>query len=181
MIRLLIVGVWAVVITVGAGYAGATLRMNAPDDEGPRFEGLRYSSVPTLSVPVVENGSVSGYVVVRMVYTADAAVLRSLVGPPDSFIADEVFRSLYGSAQTRFGQLRRIDLETFTSNVREKVNARMGGDIIRDLLVDGINYVDLSNPEASEAGARLSLDPPGEGARNVPSASGAPDNGGSDR
>ncbi|MEM8551451.1 MAG: hypothetical protein AAGF45_03665 [Pseudomonadota bacterium] len=150
--RLLLVGVWAVFVTLGTGYAVASWKLADPgQDDRPRFEGLRYTSLPTLSVPVLEDGEVKGYVVVRVVYTADAAVLRGLSAGPDPFISDELFRALYSRAETVFGRLVRLDLGAFAEDVRTKVNARMGDEVIQDLLIDGLNYVDLARAGADTA------------------------------
>lgn len=153
--KLAIIGLWAVLVTVGAGYGMAITRLDAPKDGGPSIEGLRYTSLPTMSVPVVEGGRVNGYVVVRMVYTADAGMLRSLATPPDPFLSDEVFRNLYARAETRFGALKRIDIDDFSETVRSRVNERLGAEVVEDLLVDGLNYVDLSDPAAAEAANSL--------------------------
>lgn len=153
--KLIIVGVWAVLVTLGAGYGMAISRLDAPPEEGPRLEGLRYTSLPTLSVPVLEQGRVTGYVVVRVVYTADAGVLRTLAAPPDPFLSDEIFRAMYDRAETRFGNLRRIDIDEFAATVRANVNERMGAEVVEDLLVDGLNYVDLSDPTSAAAAQAL--------------------------
>lgn len=140
--KAIIVGLWAVLTTVGAGYAVAALQLSGTEEDGaPRLEGLRYTSLPTMSVPVIENGRVEGYAVVRMVYTADSAILRALSAKPDAFISDEVFRALYSRAEMRAGQLARIDLEAFAEETRANVNARMGDEVVQDLLIDGLNYV----------------------------------------
>ncbi|MEO1105038.1 MAG: hypothetical protein AAFW98_15130, partial [Pseudomonadota bacterium] len=142
--KLLVAGLWTLFVTLGTGYAVAAWKLGSDGDvEPPRLEGLRYTSLPTMSVPVIENGRVQGYVVVRMVYTADASVLRNLSAEPAPFISDEVFRALYANAQTAFGRLVRLDLEVLAEEARVRVNERMGDEVIQDLLVDGLNYVDL--------------------------------------
>lgn len=146
--KLLFVGLWAVIVTLGTGYAVAAWKLDSgQDDEQPRLEGLQYTSLPTMSVPVLEDGKVQGYVVVRMVYTADTSVLRELAASPDPFISDEVFRTLYARAETAFGRLVRLDLAVFAEDVRQRVNERMGDDVVQDLLVDGLNYIDLARAD----------------------------------
>jgi hypothetical protein len=155
--KLFLVGLWAVCVTLGAGYAVSAYTLSdGADDPRPRLEGLRYTSLPTLSVPVIEDGRVVGYVVVRLVYTADTAVLRALAAEPGAFITDEVFRALYGRAEAQFGKLKRIDLAALAADARAAVNTRMGDEVVQDLLVDGLNYIDLSAPEAAERAAQLS-------------------------
>lgn len=157
--KLILVGIWAVCVTLGTGYAVAAWKMGADTNEPePRLEGLQYTSLPTLSVPVLHEGTVEGYVVVRMVYTADSSVLRTLAAEPDPFISDEVFRALYARAETSFGRLVRLDLGEFAEEVRQRVNERMGDEVVQDLLVDGLNYIDLAR--AGGSGAPV----PGQGA-----------------
>ena len=167
----LLVGMWAVVVTLGAGYAATSFKLNATQEEAkPKLEGLRYTSLPTMSVPVVDAGKVEGYVVVRMVYTADSAVLRSLASEPDPFLTDEIFRSLYSRAETDFGKLKRLDLGNFAEEVRGQVNTRMGADVVQDLLVDGLNYINLSEPDAMRKVAAAAQDAsvPQDPARDKP-------------
>jgi len=148
--KLILVGIWAVCVTLGTGYAVAAWKLGADAEEPePRLEGLQYTSLPTLSVPVLQDGAVKGYVVVRMVYTADSSVLSNMASEPDPFISDEVFRSLYARAETSFGRLVRFDLGEFAEEVRVRVNERMGDDVVQDLLVDGLNYIDLTQPDAA--------------------------------
>ena len=150
--KLFLVGIWAVVVTLGTSYAVASFRMGAEAEEPePRLEGLQYASLPTMSVPVVEDGKVQGYVVVRMIYTADNAVLNTMASEPDPFISDEVFRALYGRAETSFGRLVRLDLGKLAEDIRQNVNERMGDEVVQDLLVDGLNYVDIAT--ASKGGS----------------------------
>ena len=150
--KLILVGIWAVVVTLGTSYAVASFKMGAEAEEPEaRVEGLQYASLPTMSVPVVQDGKVQGYVVVRMVYTADSAVMRTMASEPDPFISDEVFRALYGRAETAFGRLVRLDLGELAEDIRQAVNERMGDEVVQDLLVDGLNYVDIAT--ASQGGA----------------------------
>ncbi len=147
--KLVLVGLWAIFVALGSGYAVASWKVESGAGEEPvKLEGLRYTSLPTMSVPVLGNGEVRGYVVVRVVYTADAATLRLISAEPDPFISDEVFRTLYDRAEIHFGRLARIDLAEFAETVKAGVNKRLGDDVIQDILVDGLNYIDLATVDA---------------------------------
>jgi hypothetical protein len=150
----LIVGIWAIAVTLGAGWGAASLALSRTQtEEKPMLEGLQYTSLPTMSIPVIDRGKVEGYVVVRMVYTADSAVLKHLAAEPDAFITDEIFRTVYQKAETDFGKLRRLDLATLAEEVKARVNERMGDAVVQDLLVDGLNYIDLNAPDGGKAAA----------------------------
>jgi hypothetical protein len=141
--RLLMTGVWACIVTVGAGLAMSYWKENhaalAPKQE--YAEGLVYEKTRVIHVPMIAEGSVQGYVVARLVFTADANVLRQLPVPPEAFVVDEAFRNIYGDEKIDFKNLSRYDLAHFAQTVREHVNRRLQVDVLQDVLVQDFNYV----------------------------------------
>jgi hypothetical protein len=143
MIRLILAGLWVCILTVGASYGVAywkeTGSLLAPKDE--YLDGLQYQKTRTLSVPMVENGSVQGYIVARFVYTVEARTLHQLSIPPDPFVVDEAFRKIYADERLDFRKLARYDLSILTNGIKQRVNERMQADIIQEVLVEDFNYV----------------------------------------
>jgi hypothetical protein len=143
MIRLLLTGLWVCILTAGASYAVAYWKANggllAPKDE--YLDGLEYQKTRSLSVPMVENGSVQGYIVARFVYTVEAKVLHQLSVPPEPFVVDEAFRKIYADERLDFRKLARYDLAGLTQAIKGRVNERMQADIVQDVLIDDFNYV----------------------------------------
>jgi hypothetical protein len=143
MIRLLLTGLWVCILTAGASYAVAYWKANggllAPVDE--YLDGLEYQKTRALSVPMVENGGVQGYIVARFVYTVDANVMHQLSVPPEPFVVDEAFRKIYGDERLDFRKLARYDLTSLTETIKARVNERMRANIVQDVLVDDFNYV----------------------------------------
>jgi hypothetical protein len=143
IVRLLMTGVWACIVTVGAGLAMSYWKEShaalAPKQE--YAEGLVYEKTRVIHVPMIAEGSVQGYVVARLVFTADANVLRQLPVPPEAFIVDEAFRNIYGDEKIDFKNLSRYDLAHFAQTVREHVNRRLQVDVLQDVLVQDFNYV----------------------------------------
>ena len=82
-----------------------------------------------------------GYVVAQFVYTIDSKVLKSLAAAPDAFILDESFRMIYAEEKLDFRKLDKIDLGRMTHDLVARVNARIKGDIVKDILVQDFNYV----------------------------------------
>ena len=72
------------------------------------LEGLVYEKTKVINVPMIAEGSVQGYIVAQLVFTADAKVLRQLPVPPEAFVVDEAFRSIYGDQKTRFQESRPV-------------------------------------------------------------------------
>jgi hypothetical protein len=103
--------------------------------------GLQYQKTRALSVPMVENGGVQGYIVARFVYTVEARTMHQLTVPPEPFVVDEAFRRIYADDRLDFRKLARYDLSILTAAIKQSVNERMHADIVQDVLVEDFNYV----------------------------------------
>ena len=143
MIKLLITGVWACVVTVGASL-GVSYWQESRAALPPKqeyLEGLVYEKTKVINVPMIAEGSVQGYIVAQLVFTADAKTLRQLPVPPEAFVVDEAFRSIYGDQRLDFKNLARYDLARFAQAVKEQVNKRLQADVLQEVLVQDFNYV----------------------------------------
>ena len=143
MIRLLLTGLWVCILTVGGSYAVAYWKENgglsAQKDE--YIDGLQYQKTRALSVPMVESGSVQGYIVARFVYTVEERTLHQLSVPPEPFVVDEAFRRIYADERLDFRKLARYDLSVLTAAIKQRVNERMQADVIQDVMIEDFNYV----------------------------------------
>jgi hypothetical protein len=104
-------------------------------------EGLVYEKVKVINVPMIADGSVQGYIVTQLVFTANAKVLRQLPVPPEPFVVDEAFRMIYGDQKLDFKNLGRYDLTQFAQTVRAQVNKRLQTEALQEVLVQDFNYV----------------------------------------
>jgi hypothetical protein len=143
MIRLLLTGLWVSILTAGASYAVAYWKESGsllPQKE-EYIDGLQYHKTRVLSVPMIENGSVQGYIITQFVYTVDARIMQQLQVPPDPFVVDEAFRKIYADERLDFRNLARYDLSILTTGIKQRVNERMQADIVQDVLLEDFNYV----------------------------------------
>ncbi len=143
MIKLLLTGLWVCIVTAGTSYGVVYWKENGsliPAGDGA-VVGLQQQKTRPLSVPMVENGNVQGYIVARFAYTVDARAMNQLSVPPDSFVVDEAFRKIYADEQLDFRKLARYDLSQLTSTIKQRVNERMQAAVIQDLMIEDFNYV----------------------------------------
>lgn len=142
MIRLVAVALWICLATLASSYSAVYYMTHqgpgAADDA--KLGGLDYERLRPINVPILENGALQGYVVAQLVFTADSDNLNSLAIPPHPFIVDETFRLIYADESLNFRKLERYDLDRLKTRVRETVNARLGKDLIQDILVEEFNY-----------------------------------------
>jgi len=144
MIKILAAGIWMSATMLISGY-GTTQYLAAQKrvgEEAPAFVGLDYETVNPVNVPILSDGLLQGYVVIKMVFTADGDTLRRLPVPPHPFLIDEAFRVLYSDETLDFRGLERYDLETFTERLKTTTNARLGRNVVHDVLVEEFNYFD---------------------------------------
>lgn len=147
MMKLLVAGLWMSVTMLASGY-GTTQYLAAQKrigGEEPAFVGLDYETVKPINVPILFDGTLQGYVVIKMVFTADGDTLRRLPVPPHPFLVDEAFRVLYSDETLDFRNLERYDLEAFADSLKKTTNARLGRPVVHDVLVEEFNYFDKSD------------------------------------
>ncbi|WP_201752041.1 hypothetical protein [Microvirga arsenatis] len=145
MIKNVIAGFWVCAVTLGSCYAAITWTVGKPqtEDKGT-YEGLQYKKLPPVNIPIIAENAVQGYVIANLVFTADAKTLREISVPPEAFIQDEVFRHVYADDTLDFRKLSRYNVNGMIGSVREKVNKRLGAEIVKEILIENFNFVDKS-------------------------------------
>ena len=143
MKKLLVLGVWLVAVSLGTSYVVASVMSGPAPEKGPStyFAGLDYRRTDGISIPMIQDGAVRGYVLARFVYTIDGEVLASLAVPPEPFVLDEAFRTIYSMEGFDATRPERYDLAGLTSKIRDSVNARFGTAIVREVLVEQFDFL----------------------------------------
>ena len=140
--RVLVSGLWICAVTIASCYAAVTFGGGFfSKSTEPYLEGLQYQKLAPINIPMVAEGKVQGYVIAVLVFTADAKLMHTLPVPPNSFVVDEAFRQIYSDPALDFRKLAKYDITKRLAEVRAKVNERLGGDVVKDVLVDEINFV----------------------------------------
>jgi hypothetical protein len=154
MIKLVLSAVWVCIITLASSYVAASWKARgtiaATGEEG--LTGLNYTKTELINVPMIADGAVKGYVVAQFVYTADAGDLKQLSVPPDAFILDEAFRTIYEDDRIDLDHLERFDIASLTTKLKEDANKRFGMDLLQDVLVQQFTFVTKEEVRA-QAGA----------------------------
>ncbi|MDQ0326273.1 hypothetical protein J2R99_002142 [Rhodopseudomonas julia] len=144
MVKTLGIGMWACVVALLASFFAAQWKADvkpAPD-EGPALVGLEHRKLEPMTVPVIQDGVLQGYILARLVFTADAGAMSKLSMDPAPFVTDEAFREFYNNGKVEFGRLAKYNLDRLINNIKENTNKRLGPGFIQDILVEEINYVD---------------------------------------
>lgn len=157
MVKTLVIGIWAAIVALAASTVAAHWKAGIEvPTETPYLEGLEYRKLEPLTVPMIGGGAVNGYVLARLVFTADAGAIRALPIEPEPIVADEAFREIYENGQVEFGRLAKYNLDKMASAIRENANERLGPDFVKDVLIEEINYFDR---DAAKAGQQEQIRP----------------------
>ncbi|MBC8128986.1 MAG: hypothetical protein H7Y08_01540 [Rhizobiaceae bacterium] len=143
MIKLIAIGIWVCVASLGSSYVVASLQGGAAKEEKPAdyFVGLDYRSTNGITVPIVAKDKIRGYVLASFVYTIDGETASALKVPPDPFILDEAFRAVYTTSGFDFEKPEQFDLVALTSSIKEAVNARYKEEIVREVLIEQFDFL----------------------------------------
>lgn len=155
MIKLLLSGFWACAVTLVAAYMAISWQSShAQEETAPDkfFGGLEYVRARQLSVPIIADGTIQGYVVAQFVFTIEAKLLRRLSVKPDVFLTDEAFKAIYAGEGIDFRKLKKQDLPALTKLVADNVNRRFGARFVEEVLIEDLKYVPRDN---ARGGARL--------------------------
>src|SRR6185436_11363685 len=147
MIKPILTGVWVCAATMGSAYLGAAWQRPAPVVTTDRQDNHGQSSDLTLlrtrmiSVPVVADGGIRGYVVAQFAFTASAKLMKHMSVKPDLYVLDEAFQLIFSGDMIDFRQFKKQDLPPLGKKIAENVNKRLGVRVVEDVLVQELNYV----------------------------------------
>lgn len=152
MIKLIIAGLWVCLVTLGSAY-GAVYWQTAQhppthesaqksNDHGHGASGGKETlKTRMISVPVIADGAVQGYVMAQFVFVADSKAMKEMAVKPDLFLLDEAFKTIYSGEAGDFRKLKKQDLGVLVKKIGENANKRMGVNVVEDVLIQELNYI----------------------------------------
>ena len=155
MIKLILVGVWVCVVTLASSYAAVTWRAGSGSghDSGKGHGnnghggghksdgGAEHVRPKMISIPIIADGAVQGYVVAQFIFTVDTTELKRLPVVPEPLLLDEAFKSIYAGETIDFRRFKRQDLPALGKKIQAGANKRFGSPLVQDVLIQELNYV----------------------------------------
>jgi hypothetical protein len=157
MIKLIIAGVWVCLVTLASTYAAVSWQTapraaeheSAQKGHGGGAEAAKgghggsTESVKSrmISVPVIIDGAVQGYVMAQFIFVVDAKAMKQMSVKPDLFLLDEAFKTIYAGDVGDFRKLKKQDLGALSKDIAENANKRLGVRIVEDVLIQELNYI----------------------------------------
>lgn len=148
MIKMLILGIWASVVSLSAAFGMMTWQSGQKEEVvAPPPPTATLLRTKTISVPMLLEGQVRGYVVSRFEFTADSAKLSSTGATPESLVADEAFKLIYSRSAVDLEIAKKHDLQALTQAIGQGVNHRLGSELIKDVLIESWSYLSKEDLE----------------------------------
>jgi hypothetical protein len=143
MIKMLVSGVWVCVVTLASAYAAFTWQTSARSEHGSKVFGSGLETVRTrmISVPVIIDGAIQGYVMAQLIFTIDSKTLKDMPIKPDIYLLDEAFKTIYGEGTIDFRQAKKADLGALSKKIADSANKRFGSRLVEDVLIQEMNYL----------------------------------------
>nr|WP_319515360.1 hypothetical protein [uncultured Cohaesibacter sp.] len=141
--RYALLAIWIGAVSTLSAYASGLWMNNKSFTELsgiPLQEGMDFEKTRAISVPMITDGKVRGYIVAQFVYTIDSTTLRELAIPPNPFIVDEAFRTIFNDTSIDFDDLKAYDIDKLTTHIRDSVNQRMQAKLVHDILVEEFSF-----------------------------------------
>jgi hypothetical protein len=144
VIKLILAGLWACLVTLAASYAAVSWNAGhaAPEHEPEGlYGGLETVRTRMISVPVIRSGAIQGYVMAQFSFTANAAILKRLSVKADVVVLDEAFKAIYSEDTLDLRNLQKQDLGGLVKRIVEGSNQRFGTRIVEDAFIQEFGYV----------------------------------------
>lgn len=143
--KLLVAGLWVTLVALGAAYGAALYLPGAGGATGATAAApvvLQSQTTRVINVPVVVDGALRGFVAAQFVLTEDSALLKTLQVPPDVYLLDEAFRTIYSDTDLDPNHVEKYDLQKLTAHLVKSTNERLGAPLIKDVLIENFSYID---------------------------------------
>ncbi len=133
---------WGSVIALLSSYATSqwVLPLFSSSAERPLHSEVTLRKLPSLTVPIISNGQLQGYVIAKLAIELDSS--KSISSEPfDAYVVDEAFRTIYSEAGINFQKLERADLQKVKADILKNLSERTRSGAAKDILFEEFNYV----------------------------------------
>jgi hypothetical protein len=144
MIKSILLGIWISGVTLGACYGAIVWdagRTATEEKKDKLFGKLEQVKTKTISVPVISDGAIQGYVVASFAFAVESDILKKMTISADTILLDEAFRVLYNGDMLHFKTMTKGDLDKSAKQIAENVNKRFGREFVYDVLIQELNFV----------------------------------------
>lgn len=143
MTKLLMVGAWACIVTLVGAYGGVYWRTHAGEagHSDTHAEALETRKIKPITVPIIANSTVKGYILAEFSLVSPKGDPHGKELDPEGYFLDEAYRFIYAWTDKDFTNLPSSDIADMTRRITERVNQRLGKEVIKEALVTNFGFI----------------------------------------
>lgn len=165
MIKLIATGIWVLVVTLGGVYAAVTLGKKDGEKTVEVVRPPHFVQSETVTLPVVTDGQVSGYFLIRASLQIDEEAMKDVHVPVPTYLTDELYTLLVGNKLVDVKNAGKFDVAGFKTTIMEGLNARLEKPMVKQVLIEQMDFISKEEIEARDPGRKpqkivVNTDPP---------------------
>jgi flagellar basal body-associated protein FliL len=143
VIKTLLIGLWVCTVALGSSYFFVKMQSSSSAHAPSKEEAAAIEFIKTdmVSVPVIKDGKVQGYLVTQLSFAINKVETAKLAFEPTPYLVDIAYRTIYENSVVDFSRLQPQDLSSLVKKIADSANAKLGGEVVKDVLMNEINYV----------------------------------------
>lgn len=140
MFRAIAVGFWAVILVAGSAYYFSVMAGAGKDGEAQSQAHYDLYTLDTMSVPIIRNNEIRGYVLIEAVFSINPDVSSKLPFPVEYQIRDAVYEALFTDRELDIFQLDKLDTRLEKEKIRQTANAKYP-DLVGDIKLQYFDFM----------------------------------------
>jgi flagellar basal body-associated protein FliL len=142
MIKIVLIGAWVCIISLGAVYAAVTLAGGSADSAAAKQEiPPAYVAGEVLSIPVLSGGAVTGYFLTKVSVMVDQDKAAKTHIPMAPYITDELYTVLVGDSMIDLPKAGHFDVEGLRTKIKTDLNAKAKDELVTSVIFEQLDYI----------------------------------------
>lgn len=144
MIKPLLIGIWTAALLSGSaiffGNQAANQDSSKDSNAGSLFSQVEFVTIEPLSVAIIRENQVKGYLIVDAVFTMEPGAREEFSIPVSYLLRDLITGSISRNKEIDIYRLDKFDLDSFQAKLKTDINTKMGDEKVRDVLIQQIDF-----------------------------------------
>lgn len=152
MLKVLLVGLWVCIATIGGVYLSVKLSQSSSEaNAAPAPIITTVVRGNPISMPVINDGAVDGYFLGRISLSVDSDKSKKVKLPLDVLLTDELFSLLMGDRMIDLKTVGNFDPQNFRTKIKDGMNAKLGDTVVADVMIEQLDYMSKDTMKKNEA------------------------------
>ncbi|MCZ8180000.1 MAG: hypothetical protein O9309_13340 [Rhizobium sp.] len=158
--KILGIGLWVCIVTLGAVYGSIYLATApaGPSEEETQQAALELIRGEPITIPVIGSGDVTGYFLTRISFMMDKEKVKGQALPTTELLTDQLFTLLVGNKMVDIANVSAFDVNAFREQIKTEMNARLGEGMVAQVLIEQLDYVSKEAARKAADGGSEPLD-----------------------